>query len=148
MPLPLEYHSDGKYNYSTALMFSYINIFKPKKVKLDIKKLSFNLYYECWENNVRPIDVMNDIKNKKYADEVKRIKKSDTKFPIIIDTNNNIIDGVHRYIKYILNKKKTINVIMFDEKMMKKFIISKYNEKKECQICNIIELFIKRFIKL
>lgn len=148
MPLPLEYHSDGKYNYSTALMFSYINIFKPKKVKLDIKKLSFNLYYECWENNVRPIDVMNDIKNKKYADEVKRIKKSDTKFPIIIDTNNNIIDGVHRYIKYILNKKKTINVIMFDEKMMKKFIISKYNEKKECQICDMIELFIKRFIKL
>ena len=148
MPLPLEYHSDGKYNYSTALMFSYINIFKPKKVKLDIKKLSFNLYYECWENNVRPIDVMNDIKNKKYEDEVKRIKKSDTKFPIIIDTNNNIIYGFHLYIKYILNKKKTINVIMFDEKMMKKFIISKYNEKKECQICNIIELFIKRFIKL
>jgi disulfide oxidoreductase YuzD len=129
-------------------MFSYINIFKPKKVKLDINKLSKNLYYECWENNVRPIDVMNDIKNKKYEDEVKRIKKSDTKFPIIIDTNNNIIDGVHRYVKYILNKKKTINVIIFDEKMMKKFIISKQNEKKEYQICNIIELFIKRFIKL
>ena len=148
MLLPLEYHSDGKYKYSTALMFSYINIFKPKKVKLDINKLSKNLYYECWENNVRPIDVMNDIKNKKYEDEVKRIKKSNTRYSIIIDTNNNIIDGVHRYVKFILNKKKTINVIMFDKKMMKKFIISKYNEKKEYQICNIIELFIKRFIKL
>ena len=99
-------------------------------------------------NNVRPIDVINDIKNKKYEDEVKRIKKSNIRYSIIIDTNNNIIDGVHRYVKYILNKKKTINVIMFDKKMMKKFIISKYNEKKECQICDIIELFIKRFIKL
>ena len=86
MLLPLEYHSDGKYKYSTALMFSYINIFKPKKVKLDINKLSKNLYYECWKNNARPIDVMNDMKNKKYEDEVKRIKKSNTKFPIIIDT--------------------------------------------------------------
>ena len=148
MLLPLEYHSDGKYKYSISLMFSYINIFKPKKVKLDINKLSFNLYYECWENNVRPIDVMNDMKNKKYEDEVKRIKKSNTKFPIIIDTNNYIIDGVHRYVKYILNKKKTSNVIMFDKKMMKKFIILKHNEKKEIEICDVIELFIKRFIKL
>ena len=148
MLLPFEYYSDGKYKYSTALMFSYINIFKPKKVKLDINKLSFNLYYENWENNVRPIDVMNDMKNKKYEDEVKRIKKSDTRYSIIIDTNNNIIDGIHRYVKCVLNKKKTINVIIFDEKMMKKFIISKHNEKKEFEICDVIELFIKRFIKL
>lgn len=48
------------------------------------------------------------MKNKKYEDEVKRIKKSDTKFPIIIDTNNYIIDGVHRYVKFILNKKKLL----------------------------------------
>ena len=48
------------------------------------------------------------MKNKKYEDEVKRIKKSNTRYSIIIDTNNNIIDGVHRYVKYILNKKKTI----------------------------------------
>ena len=31
---------------------------------------------------------------------------------------------------------------------MKKFIISKQNEQKEIKICDIIELFIKRFIKL
>jgi hypothetical protein len=148
MLLPFEYHSDGKYKYSTALMFSYINIFKPKKVKLDINKLSFNLYYECWENNMRPIDVMNDMKNKKYEGDVKRIKKSNTKFPIIINTNNYIIDGIHRYVKCVLNNKKKINVIIFDEKMMKKFIISKHNEKKEFEICDVIELFIKRFIKL
>ncbi len=65
---------DDKYKYSIALMFAYINIYKLKKYKLNIYDLKFNLEYNCWGNNVRPINVINDINNKKYKNEVLRIK--------------------------------------------------------------------------
>ena len=61
MTLNIEYSSDGKYKYSTGLMFAYINLCKPKKEKLNLDELRFNLEYNCWENNVRPIDVLNMI---------------------------------------------------------------------------------------
>jgi ParB-like chromosome segregation protein Spo0J len=32
------------------------------------------------------------------------------KYPIIVDSNYNILDGVHRYAKHIIENKKTINV--------------------------------------
>ena len=74
---------DERYKYSIALMFSYINLCKPNKNKLNISDLSFNLEYNCWENNVRPIDVIKDLNNKKYKDEVERIKNANIKYPII-----------------------------------------------------------------
>jgi hypothetical protein len=70
----MEYFSDDKYKYSTALMFAYINLCNHHKTKLNVDNLKFNLEYNCWENNVRPIDVINNMKNKKYKDEVFRIK--------------------------------------------------------------------------
>lgn len=141
----IEYFSDNKYKYSTALMFAYINLFKPNKNKLNIDDLKFNLEYNCWANNVRPIDVLNDIKNKKYKNEVSRIKKANIKYPIILDSNYNILDGVHRYIKHIIENKKTINVYIFDKIIMKKFIIGKYDEEIKLEINDFIELFNKRF---
>jgi hypothetical protein len=45
------------------------------------------------------------------------------KYPIIIESNYNIIDGVHRYMKHILQHKRKINVYIFDKKLMKQFII-------------------------
>jgi len=123
----IEYFSDDKYTYSTALMFAYINICKHKITKLKLEDLKLNLEHNSWENNVRPIDVLNDMKNKKYKDEVVRIKNASMKHPIIIDSNYNILDGVHRYVKHIMENKKTIKVYIFDKKIMKKFIIGKRN---------------------
>lgn len=143
----LEYFSDDKYKYSISLMFSYINLCKPNKNKLNISDLSFNLEYNCWENNVRPIDVIKDLNNKKYKDEVERIKNANIKYPIIIDSNYNIIDGMHRYVKHILENKKKVNVYIFDKKIMKKFIIAKRNEEVKLKIHDFIELYIKRFHK-
>jgi len=90
--IPFEYFSDEKYKYSTALMFSYIHLCKPLQQKTTIDTLLFNLEYPCWENNIRPIDVLQDMKNKKYKDEIKRINKADMTFPIVLDSKNNIID--------------------------------------------------------
>jgi len=143
----IEWFSDDKYAYSTALMFAYINLCKPTKTKLKLDELKFNLEHNSWANNVRPIDVIEDMKNKKYKDEVQRIKKANTKYPIIIDSNYNILDGVHRYVKHIIEDKKTINAYIFDKKLMKKFIIGKREEAKNLEINDFIELFKKRFDK-
>ena len=142
----IEYFSDDKYTYSTALMFAYINLCNPNKSKLKVDDLKLNLEHNSWENNVRPIDVLNDMKNKKYKEEVFRIENASMKYPIIIDSNYNILDGVHRYVKHIIENKKTINVYIFDKKLMKKFIIGKRDaEIYNLEIIDFIELFYKRF---
>jgi hypothetical protein len=41
----IEYFSDERYIYSVGLMFVYINIYNPKRVKLPIDDLKFNLEY-------------------------------------------------------------------------------------------------------
>jgi hypothetical protein len=71
MPV-IEWFSDDKYAYSTALMFAYVN-----QQKLKVEELRFNFDYNSWENNVRPMDVLDDMKNKKYKKEVDRIKKAE-----------------------------------------------------------------------
>lgn len=143
----IEYFSDDTYVYSTALMFAYINLLKPPIVTLGLDELQFNLELNCWENNVRPIDVINDMKNKKYTSEVARIKKADTTYPIIINSDYYILDGVHRYVKHVIENKKKIKVYVFDKKLMKKFVIAKRKEKFTFEINDFIELFEKRFRK-
>uniref|UniRef100_A0A6C0EU50 Uncharacterized protein n=1 Tax=viral metagenome TaxID=1070528 RepID=A0A6C0EU50_9ZZZZ len=144
--MEIEYFSDNNYKYSTALMFSYIKLRKPEKNKININSLDFNLNYNCWENNVKPLDVMNDIKNVKYKEEVKRIKNAEIKYPIIVDLNYNIIDGMHRYVRHILEKKEKINVYIFNKNIMKKFILCKKNEPIIYTLHDIIELYHKNII--
>ena len=145
MPVCVECFSDNKYQYSTALMFAYINLKKPEKIKLETSKLLFNLDLNCWDNNTKPSDVISCIKNKKYKDEIKRIAESDLRYPIIVNTDLFIIDGVHRYVKSILTNKKTIDVYMFDKKLMKKFIVGKRGEKINLKLNDYIGLYEKRF---
>jgi hypothetical protein len=95
------------------------------------------------------ISVNDVLKNpKKYKDDYNRINNANLKYPIIMDIKGNIFDGVHRYIKSTLLKKKTIKVYLFDDKLLNKFIINKtgnYNTKLE--INKYIELFYKNFVK-
>ena len=77
-----------------------------------------------------------------------RIKSADLSYPIIMH-NGIIYDGVHRYVKAMMLKKKTINAYVFDNKLMKKFIINKtgnYDVKMETN--EYIELFNKLFKNL
>ena len=118
------YFSDDKHKYSIEMMIDYINETNPHKLKLNVKDLLFNLYWNSLENNVKPIDIIQNIKKYKY--EIERIERADMKYPIIIDSNYNIIDGVHRYIKHILQHKRKINVYIFDKALMKRFIIKSF----------------------
>lgn len=126
-------------------MFAYINLQKPKKNKLETSKLLFNLDLNCWNNNTKPSDIISCLTDEKYKDEVKRIKESDTKYPIIVDSNLFIIDGVHRFAKSIINNNKEIDVYMFDKKLMKKFIVGKRGENINLQLNDYIELYNQRF---
>lgn len=142
----IEYHSDNKYKYSIAMMIAYIKLCKPDcKFKINVKDLTFNLKYNSWENNIRPIDVLNDMNNEKYKYEVLRIKNANIKYPILLDSNYNIIDGMHRYAKHIINNKKTITVYIFDKKIMKKFIIGKRDQVVDLNIDDFIKIFSRRF---
>jgi hypothetical protein len=139
--------SKGKNVYSVDFMFAYINIFKPEitKIKLDI--INYNMDTKGWgDGNISVNDVLKN--PKKYKDDYDRINNANLKYPIIMDIKGNIFDGVHRYIKSTLLKKKTIKVYLFDDKLLNKFIINKtgnYNTKLE--INKYIELFYKNFVK-
>ena len=101
--------TDGNLVYSVDLMLAYINIFKPAPDTVDMSSINFNISRICWSNRtVAPIDV---IKNpQRYKDEYKRIMDAELKYPIIVDADLNIIDGVHRYVKSLMLRKKTIKV--------------------------------------
>ena len=102
-------------------------------------------YKNCPGVNIRPSDVISCLTDDKYKDEVKRITESDTKYPIIVDSDLFIIDGMHRLVKNILNKKKETDVYIFDKKLMKKFIVGTRDEKINLKLNDYIELYNERF---
>jgi hypothetical protein len=141
-------HTTSKDNlvYSVDLMFAYINIFKPKINLINMKDIKYDMDIKGWGiGNISVNDVLQN--PRKYNNEYKKIIKAKLKYPIIMDTKGNIFDGVHRYIKSKLLNNKNIKVYLFDDKLLKKFIINKtgdYNIKLE--INEYIELFYKKFI--
>jgi len=132
--------------FSVDLMFAYINIFKPDKIKIKLNNINYDMDNKGWgDSNIFVNDVLKN--PKKYKNDYNRIISSNLKYPIIMDSKGIIIDGVHRYIKSKLLNKKTINSYIFDDKLLKKFIINNngnYNVKLE--INEYIELFYKKFI--
>jgi len=46
---------------------------------------------------------------------IKAVQDSDLDFPIILDEDNNVMDGRHRLMKAILLGKETIKVVRFEE---------------------------------
>jgi len=138
--------SKGKIVYSVDMMLAYVNIFTPQVNKILLTDINLNMNNKGWgTNNISVNDVLKN--PKKYKDDYNKIFNAKLKYPIIIDTNGNIFDGVHRYIKSKILKKKTIKAYIFDNNLLKKFIINKngnYNIKLELH--EYIELFYKRFL--
>lgn len=149
-------YSDNKLIYSVDMMFTYINIYKPKSSTMPIEKLKHNLDFNGWGtpetgNLYSPSDV---IKNpRKYKKEILRIKRSDLNYPIIIHIKRKkayVVDGMHRLVKSILSGKKDIKVLVFSSKLMRKFLINKkgnWKEVSKMSLYQYIELFSLRFSK-
>lgn len=140
--------SYGKNIYSVDMMFAYINMFKPKYVKVDVVDYIKTLDFPVWKDNKKSFSPKDVLANpKKYADHYKRIKNVDLNYPIII-ANNTIVDGVHRLTKCYIQKKKNINVYIFDKPLLKKFLLDKnknYHKVKKLTVNDLIELFYSRF---
>lgn len=147
--------SNNKNIYSVDMMFAYINIFKPKSIKIPISELLKNLEGKSWGDPEKKIyysamDVIKNPKNKKYKDDNNRIKKANLNYPIMIDDKNNIIDGVHRLSKAYSQNKKYIKAYVFDKEIMKKFLVNNNGNWKKIdnmEIYQYIELFHKKFYK-
>ena len=154
-------YSDNKYIYSVDMMFAYIyfNKIKITKYKIDQNILK-NLDYEGWGKMPNILgDPLKNIKfspnavlanPRKYRKDYDRIKNANLKYPIIMDQDDNIIDGVHRLSKAVLLNKKYINAYIFDKKLMKKFIVAKrdqWDKVNEIKIYQYIILYIERLKK-
>ena len=86
---------------------------------------------------------------KKTSDRAKAIKNADLKFPIFMLKDGMVVDGFHRIGNAWSTKRKTISVIVFDNSLLKKFLLgnSKDREKifRNYTTSFIIELFYSRF---
>lgn len=143
-------YSDSNNIYSVDMMLAYINIFKPKNLiqKVNIQDYTHVLNNKGWGDPTKniyysAIDVINN--PKKYKNEYKKITEANLKYPIIINKHN-IVDGVHRLSKSYLAGKKTIKAYVFDDKLLKKFLV---NNKKDFDAVDNLALheFIAFFYK-
>lgn len=145
--------SDNKGVYSVDMMFAYLKNNKYPIKKINVEEYMDTLEYPGWgepDKNIyySAMDVVNN--PKKYSDDYKRILKADLSYPIIISSDNFIVDGVHRLTKAFLSKKKTIKAYIFNDDLMKKFKLM--NKTKDVwkkidnmQMYEIISLYNKNF---
>jgi len=134
--------SNGKYIYSVDMMFSYINNFKPSVGIIPIA--TFNLFEKGW-GDYSPFDVL--LKPTKYLKEFDRICGADLTRPIIIN-GEELVDGMHRILKALSQKKRFMLCYNFDNKLMAHFVVGRVGEEKKVdkmEHWEFIDLFIKRF---
>jgi hypothetical protein len=101
-----------------------------KVEEIDVEELKWNLEFPWWSTdeeipyNLEPQTVFEDIDM--YPNHRERINNSETKYPLLlVQTKQNrwlIYDGVHRFVKQLLEGKKTVNVQKFNIQDMDKYI--------------------------
>lgn len=144
--------SDNKKIYSVDMMFAYLNLFEHPVTKINVVDYASVLEYDRWgdpkkHNYYSPADVLKNPTKKSYKDDFERIQNANLTYPIII-YKNNIVDGVHRLAKASINKKKNLKAYVFDDKLMKKFLIDgngDWNKVDDIDTYQIIEKFYKQF---
>jgi disulfide oxidoreductase YuzD len=63
-----------------------------------------------------------------FKEDMKRIKKADTKYPLIVienefDSYGGILDGNHRFAKLIMNNSKKVKFNYISRKELDKFMV-------------------------
>ncbi|HVX93247.1 MAG TPA: hypothetical protein VHA74_04010 [Candidatus Dojkabacteria bacterium] len=116
------YSSDGKTFYDVNQLIELSKGFPILKVPL--KDLEHNLRDECWgDDNCgvskemrTPLNVYkNRDKGEFFKKHYDRAMELNLETPILIDKNNNIIDGNHRLLKAFIQNKEFIPAIRFNE---------------------------------
>lgn len=108
-----------------------------KSVKqVDVEELKWNLKFPWWNTeedipyNLRPEDVMLDIN--KYFYHKEKIERSEIKYPLLlVQTKQNrwlIYDGVHRFVKQILEGEDKVFCQKFSLSEIKEYIPEDYQK--------------------
>ena len=91
------------------------------------------VYTPCWSFNLNNTECFYSIyqvlcQKGKFKDDIKRIKKSDTSYPLIViedkfDKYGSILDGNHRFAKLIMNNNKKVKFKLITQKEIQKLMI-------------------------
>ena len=91
------------------------------------------VYTPCWSFNLDNTEYFYSIyqvlcQKGKFKEDMKRIKKSDTSYPIIViedkfDKYGSILDGNHRFAKLIMNNNKKVKFKFITKKELQKLMI-------------------------
>ncbi len=105
-----------------------------KKIhEYDMKDVKHWIYAPCWSYNLDNTDCFYSIyqaliQKKKFKDDIKRIKKADTSYPLIVvedefDSYGSILDGNHRFAKLIMNNSKKVKFKYISKKELDKLLV-------------------------
>jgi hypothetical protein len=102
----------------------------------DMKNVKHWVYRPCWSYNINNTECFFSIyqvllQKHKFSEHMKRMKKSDTSYPIIIveddfDAYGSILDGNHRFMKLLINKKKQVEFKFISKKDIHKIMSATY----------------------
>ena len=107
---------------------------KNKKVReYKIKDIKHWVYSPCWNKGECFLSIYQVLQQpKKFPEHMKRIKKADLKYPLIVipdkyDKYGGILDGNHRFGKIILENKREVKFVYFTRKELEKIKINLKN---------------------
>jgi hypothetical protein len=107
-----------------------------KKIEeYDMENVKHLVYAPCWSYNVGNhtecfYSVYQVLMQKgKFKEDMKRIKKADTSYPLIVienkfDKYGGILDGNHRFAKLIMNKCKKVKFKFISRKELDKLMVN------------------------
>jgi DNA ligase D-like protein (predicted 3'-phosphoesterase) len=119
-------YTTGSSEYSVDMLIELASVNKIEKIP--VIDLKWNLKESVWGKNYSPLDVIEN--PKKYSKDMKHIRESDLKHPILI-YNGEIVDGYHRLSKAVIEGKKTINVRRITDKQLS---ASRIDKKRKIEL--------------
>ena len=106
-----------------------------KKMEIyDMKDVKHWIYSPCWSYNINNIECFYSIyqvlmQKGKFKEDMKRIKKVDISYPIIViedeyDKYGTILDDNHRFAKLIMNNSKKVKFKFISRKELDKLMVN------------------------
>lgn len=149
-------YSNGHQIYSVDMMFAYLNNHPVTPIKVKVSDYWDVLKSNNWGDPVKnqlysAFDTINY--PQKYPKDYQRIMNAQLAYPIIIaQSNNQIVDGIHRLAKAYLNDQKTILAYIFNDQLMQKFVLAKetknvWTKIDRMPVYQLISLYYERFHK-
>ena len=129
----LEDVMNNKYSYGFYQEDLWKYVENKKINEYNIKDVKHWIYKPCWSYNINNRECFYSIyqvlmQKNKFKEDIKRIKKADTRYPLIIiedefDKYGTILDGNHRFAKLLINNSNKVKFKFISRKELNKIII-------------------------